>query len=75
MSTLSLKDMQLDLEDSAAYFDSLTQFLEGHAIYLKAQRVVCRQEDLNLLESHAGNLALSVSYIKNAALRIANRAR
>jgi len=74
MSTLSLKDMQLDLEDSAAYFDSLSQFLEGHAMYLKAQKVVCRQEDLMLLESHAGNLANSVSYIKSAALRIARRA-
>lgn len=75
MSTISLKDMQLDLEDSAAYFDSLSQFLEGHAIYLKAQRAVCRQEDLKLLESHAGSLATSVTYIRTAASRIARRAR
>jgi hypothetical protein len=75
MSILSLKDMRLDLEQSAAYFESLSQIFDGHATYLKAQSTECGNEDLKLLESHAGNLAKSMTYIKSAALRIAKGTR
>lgn len=75
MSTLSLRDMQLDLEQSAAYFESVSKILHGHAIYLKGLRTECRQEDLKLLESHASNLEKSMMYIKSAASRIAKGQR
>ena len=71
MPTISLSDMQLDIEKSAAYFESLSRVLDGHALYLRAQNAVCRQEDLRLIEGQVGSLSVSVSYLKSAALRIA----
>ncbi|WP_296254468.1 MULTISPECIES: hypothetical protein [unclassified Pseudomonas] len=74
MPTLSLIDMQLDLEASVAHLESLSQMLTGHALYLAAFQTPCHHEDLKLVESRVGGLALSIQDLKAAALKIARRA-
>lgn len=71
MPTLSLFDMQLDLEESAAHLESLSRMLTGHALYLKANQISTHREDLSLVEGRVGSLALSIQDLKSAALKIA----
>ncbi|TDV65739.1 hypothetical protein [Pseudomonas sp. LP_7_YM] len=71
MPTLSLFDMQLDLEESAAHLESLSRVFTGHALYLKASQSSTHREDSSLVEGRVGGLALSIKDLKSAALKIA----